>query len=69
MASINRRSLDDELLSLDQTLGELINMGLVEATFHAEEEGAPTRYSLIDLTAEARAIAEESWQPEMAAHI
>jgi hypothetical protein len=66
MASINGRSLDDELLALDQTLGELIGMGLVEATFYAQEEGNPTRFSL---TAEAPALEQESWQPEMAVHI
>jgi DNA-binding HxlR family transcriptional regulator len=50
--------LDSELLSLHETLGELIDMGLVKATFYPEEEGIgpSTRYSL---TAEAPAIVED----------
>ena len=51
-------TLDAELLSLHQTLGDLIEMGLVKATFYAEEDGIGpcTRYSV---TAEARAIVED----------
>jgi DNA-binding HxlR family transcriptional regulator len=50
--------LDTELLSLHETLGELIDMGLVNATFYPEEEGIEpyTRYSL---TPEAPAIVED----------
>jgi hypothetical protein len=68
MASINGRSLDDELLSLDETLNELIGMGLVESVSYPEENGIGpvTRYYL---TGEAPAMEEETWQPEMAVHI
>jgi hypothetical protein len=67
MASINGRSLDNELLSLNNTLTEMINMGLVEEIFYPEEGGAgPIRFRL---TTEAPAVEEETWQPEMAVHI
>jgi hypothetical protein len=50
-------TLDAELLSLHQTLGELIDMGLVKAIFYAEEEDRPpTRFGL---TAAAPAIVDD----------
>ena len=44
----NEMNLDDELLSLDQTLRELIEMGLVESVSWPEENGIGpiTRYYL-----------------------
>jgi hypothetical protein len=38
--------LDTDLIRLDQTLTELVNMGLVKPFFYDDEEGRPTRYRL-----------------------